>query len=180
MKQVGWVTNEKPQKWDEVSTDALQPLDPGVYKARFSSAKPAPTQKQQKPAVALELEIFEDGAGQAIEPLRRTRDTLVLTRAAQWRQKQLCEALGLNPDEVIPDFEPETAAELCNKVLEATDGFYVRIKHETYEKDGDMRTKHALAAYLKPSEVASTTAASSNGVSTTRRRRNAETASSAS
>ncbi len=175
MKQVGWVTNEKPLAWDQVSTDAPPPLDPGIYKARIVSAKPAPTKTQNKPALALELEIFEDGSGTALDKPRKSRDTLVFTQAAQWRIKQVCEATGVD----FPvDFELESATEYASGLLKV-DGFYLKMKQETFESNGELRTKHSVDRYLKPTEVADS-ASKSNGASETaaptRRRRGNEIA----
>lgn len=163
MKQVGWVTNEVPQDWNKVSTAAPPPLEPGLYRARFVSAKPAPTKKEQKPAIALELEIFEDGSGKALERKAKARDTMVLTIAAQWRQKQIAGALDIP---YIKNFEVDTAEDYCGDLIQGSrDGFYVKMKQRSFEaQDGETVTLHEVDRYLSAKEAQSSKS-TSNGAS---------------
>lgn len=159
--QINW--NKQKLDYSDVNTEALPPLEPGLYRAKITEAKLQPTKKGD-PMVVITAEVFEDGAGNTI-PKRTLRDNVVLTDKAKFRTKILANALDIPP---LEELDEEPAQDFCKEVVTAAkDGVWIRVKHEQYEKDGETRTAMRVARYLSEKEIRQETATSpnSNGAS---------------
>lgn len=167
----GWTENTK-FNYDGVTTDAPAPLPEGLYKARFSAAEPQAS-KEGKPMIKLTCEVFEDADGNALPRKRTLIDNMVLSEKALFRIKILAEALDIEP---LSDSSVETAEEWCRAIVKAAaTGVYVKVKHETYEKNGEEKTAMRADRYLNPNKVAAETSSPTNGAAR-RPRRSAEAA----
>jgi len=175
----GWTSNNKLD-YSKVSTEEFSPLEPGIYKAVITEAKPHPT-KKEAPMIKLLVEVVENANGERLPKPRKVFDNMVLSEKALFRVAILSDALDIarlesDAFEVVEDY--------CSEVVDAAkDGVFVRLTLEDYTaRDGSTKKANRIGRYLKSSEAgeAETTTSSSNGAGTstpmTRPRRGAPTA----
>lgn len=103
----GW-TDEESFDWDKVSDAPPPPLANGLYRGRIVKAEARPTTKEPKPSVNIEFSveslITADGE-LALDKPRKLFDTLVFSKDAAFRIKQLSKATNVNPP-ASSGFEP--------------------------------------------------------------------------
>jgi len=140
--QQGWTQNDSFDNWDDVSSEAPKPLDPGIYNATIVKAEAAQTGKG-KPAVKLEVSATGVFQGDELPTPRKLYDTKPITFEAQGLVKNLCQAAGVEPPkgngyEVVSAF----ADELVGLSV------IVKVKLESYVKDGEKRTVARIDRYF--------------------------------
>lgn len=159
MKQTGWTTNEKIS-YEGVTTDAPPPLEPGLYRARITEAKPQPT-KEKKPMIKLTVEVFENDKGEALALKRKLTDNMVLTQAAAFRILILSKALGISP---LEENSPDAAAAFCKEIVTAAKGgVWVRVKADEYTSNGETKPTSRVDRYLSDEEVKEAAAKAAGG-----------------
>lgn len=88
----GW-TDGDDLAWDDVSTDAPTPLEPGIYRVKVTKAEAKKTQTSNQPSVALEFEASERH-GSDEELKRRLFDNFTFAKDALFKPKQFAESVG--------------------------------------------------------------------------------------
>lgn len=161
----GWASNNKLD-YSNVSTEEFTPLEPGIYKARITEAKPQPT-KEGNPMIKLLVEVYEDANGDSLPKPRKVFDNMVLTEKALFRVAILAEALDIAR---LDSDSFEAVEDYCGEIVSAAkDGVFVRLTLEDYTaRDGSTRKANRVGRYLKHSEASESEGASpSNGASST-------------
>jgi hypothetical protein len=142
MSNQGWTQNDSFDNWDEVSTEAPKPLDPALYHGEIVSAEAAQT-GTGKPAVKLEVSAKGLFQGDDLPSERKLFDTVVITREAAFKVKQLAQATGVEPPKSNAF---EAVSELADSLVGQPVVFKTKI--ESYKKDGENRTTHRIERYL--------------------------------
>lgn len=88
MSNVGWTDGVEFGSWDDVSTDAPEPVS-GLIEGTITKAEPRKT-AGGKPAINLEIKMTAHFGGDEINPPRRAFCNVLLEK--NFRMKQLCEA----------------------------------------------------------------------------------------
>jgi hypothetical protein len=114
MSNVGW-TSADAVDWNEVSTEPPPPLNPALYKGLIVKAEPSPT-KENKPAIAIELQIDKEYGGPDVSPVRKMFDNLTLTKEAAFKVKQLAAAANVAPP---ANFGIDAVRAFCDSLVDA-------------------------------------------------------------
>jgi hypothetical protein len=115
MSNVGW-TSADAVDWNEVSTEPPPPLNPALYKGLIVKAEPSPT-KENKPAIAIELQIDKEYGGPDVSPVRKMFDNLTLTKEAAFKVKQLAAAANVAPP---ANFGIDAVRAFCDSLVRRT------------------------------------------------------------
>ena len=160
----GWASNNKLD-YSNVSTEEFTPLEPGIYKARITEAKPQPT-KDGNPMIKLLVEVCENADGERLPKPRKVFDNMVLTEKALFRVAILADALDIGR---LESDSFEAVEDYCGEIVNAAkDGVFVRLTLEDYTaRDGSTKKANRVGRYLKSSEASesdsSTATSGSNG-----------------
>jgi hypothetical protein len=126
----GW-TKEETFDWDNTSTEPPPPLEDGTYRARVVAAMPELTQKGD-PCIKIELQVYEaltkDGASE-LNPPRKMFDTLVLSKGAAFRVKQICRSAKVDPP---ASSRRDVVEEFCGRLVES-ESVALRSRRESYK-----------------------------------------------
>lgn len=129
MANNGW-TSEEAVNWNDVSTEPPPPLEDGIYRAIVVKAEPKPLGKENKPGIALQLQVEEQFGGGAVEPKRKLFDNVMMSAAAAFKVKQLATAAGIEPP---ASFKFADVEAFCIALVDSS-ALLVRTKREEYPK----------------------------------------------
>jgi hypothetical protein len=165
----GW-TSEESVNWNDVSTEPPPPLEDGIYRAIVVKAEPKPLGKENKPGIAIQLQVEEQFGGGAIEPKRKLFDNVMMSAAAAFKVKQLATAANIEPP---ASFKFADVEAFCNALVDSN-ALLVRTKRETYTPPGGSpRTNAKVDRYLTEQQLsdagAEADAAAADGGSRRRR-----------
>jgi len=125
MSDQRWATSEDLD-WDAIPDGPPPPLEDGIYRAVIGQADPQPTAKERKPAISVQL-IVKQRHGSDEELNRRVFDTVVLTKEAAFRAKQLAKATQA---ELPRNTGYEAVSEFASSLVGSE--VWIRTRQQTY------------------------------------------------